>query len=73
MVIDHGKVIYAEKEPGRDVTVSQHPVVPYIFSPPSRSGLVVHQRITRGFSHIPGIGHALTVSASNIGLVKMPC
>ncbi len=22
MVIDHGKVLYAEKEPGRDVTVS---------------------------------------------------
>lgn len=22
MVIDHGKVVYAEKEPGRDVTVS---------------------------------------------------
>jgi hypothetical protein len=21
MVIDHGKVVYAEKEPGRDVTV----------------------------------------------------
>ena len=22
MIIDHGKVVYAEKEPGRDVTVS---------------------------------------------------
>jgi hypothetical protein len=22
MIIDHGKVVYAEKEPGKDVTVS---------------------------------------------------
>lgn len=25
MVIDHGKVVYAEKEPGRDVTVRKYP------------------------------------------------
>lgn len=24
MVIDHGKVVYAEKEPGRDVTVRKY-------------------------------------------------
>jgi len=27
MVIDHGKVVYAEKEPGGDVTVSSAPAV----------------------------------------------
>ena len=25
MIIDHGKVAYAEKEPGRDITVSNQP------------------------------------------------
>jgi len=25
MIIDHGKVVYAEKEPGRDVSVSNQP------------------------------------------------
>lgn len=76
MIIDHGKVVYAEKEPGRDVTVSQHLVVPYI-SPPSWSVLAVQcteqQRITTESSHIRVMGHALTVSTSHMGFVEMPC
>lgn len=27
IVLDHGKVVYAEKEPGRDVTVSNRTVL----------------------------------------------
>lgn len=32
MIVDHGKVIYAEKEPGRDVTVSQQAQLVKIFN-----------------------------------------
>ncbi len=70
MIIDHGKVVYAEKEPGRDVTVSQHLVVPSIVPPFWLFDVRSTSALPGGVFHIRGMGRTLTVSPSDMSFCQ---